>query len=853
MTLATTDSRFSYDGDGVTTAFSFPRKVIEAAHLDVYLYDEDDASMTLQTLNTHYTFSGTGLSNGIYASATITFVTAPGTDKKVIIYRDPTLTQEADFTGESNVLNALNRFADRVEMKLQRLADRLSRALTLPDGDYASSWANTYAKEDYASALQGFDASGNPMPSGGSSGDVAVSAAMTPVVQSATLEDAADNFDWSISGPMNVTARSLRERLGDMPFVDDFISGSDGGDDALMIQRTVDYYAGLATRGRIIYFRPRRYECESGLTLSGEGITFQGQGVTDMWFPSAWGRAPTELYFNHTNGDAIRCKRGATIKDLRVASGAARAVASAGTNYGIRFEADDTADAGERVNFPRLENVHVIEQPNHGVAVIGNTVGAYLDQVTVTDCGGHGITLDRGDQTGRTNKSRPGLATLINCRTNDNVGHGLCIGHPNNSTSLPIRVFILNTECYRNALSAGVRHTAHDGFIFAEDTQITGGAFAGYDASATNHINSGLWLGGRNNTIRHTRLVGTDIPLTVGVQSGLTTDGITIDNIHISGGTTRAVAVAFESGVGDVRATVAYTVGFTTFSSTEANITNGALHKLIGSGEVFRNGTREFRKKDDGATVGPVLDLIRESASPAANDRISAVRLIGNTSTGAEAVYAQVEGEIVSGTNGAEYGRAYLRTIQNGTLADRGYVGAGHVMGAPTGGDKGAGSYNGERVFEMGRGVWTVLAASAVAVSHTGDTNETTLATVTVPAGAMLANGMLRVRGLWTCTENANNKTIRVRFGGTGGTVVQTLVMTSIEQVQLDSIIHNVNNVAVQKFYGGTLSFSTSTASVGAAAINTANAADLVFRGLLATGTDTITLESYVVEVFSQA
>lgn len=141
MTLSTTDSRFVYDGDGTTTAFSFPRKVIEAAHIDVYVYDEDDDSMSLQTLNTHYTFAGSGLANGIYASATITFLSAPGSDKKVILYRDPTLTNEFDFTSETNVLNALNRYSDRVEMKLQRLQDQIGRTFRLSDGDYRTSFA----------------------------------------------------------------------------------------------------------------------------------------------------------------------------------------------------------------------------------------------------------------------------------------------------------------------------------------------------------------------------------------------------------------------------------------------------------------------------------------------------------------------------------------------------------------------------------------------------------------------------------------------------------------------------------------------------------------------------------------
>lgn len=138
MTLSTTDNIFEYDGDASTTAFAFPRKVISGSDLKVYLYDEDDDTYAPQTINTHWTFSGSGLSNGIYASGTVTFLSAPGADKVVVIFRDPALTQEQDFTTETNVKAALNRLADRIEMKLQRASARIDRTVRLGDGDTGS-------------------------------------------------------------------------------------------------------------------------------------------------------------------------------------------------------------------------------------------------------------------------------------------------------------------------------------------------------------------------------------------------------------------------------------------------------------------------------------------------------------------------------------------------------------------------------------------------------------------------------------------------------------------------------------------------------------------------------------------
>lgn len=145
---------------------------------------------------------------------------------------------------------------------------------------------------------------------------------------------------------------------------------------------------------------------------------------------------------------------------------------------------------------------------------------------------------------------------------------------------------------------------------------------------------------------------------------------------------------------------------------------------------------------------------------------------------------------------------------------------------------------------------WRVLAKSAVAVSHTGDTNETTLATITVPAGAMGPNGFITVRTQWSYTNSANTKTLRVKFGGT--TLIAPAPTTtaslrqSIEIFNRDSASSQMitpNSTNTASAYGAT------TTAVGTAAINTANAADIVLTAQLANSGETATLESYVVEL----
>jgi hypothetical protein len=146
---------------------------------------------------------------------------------------------------------------------------------------------------------------------------------------------------------------------------------------------------------------------------------------------------------------------------------------------------------------------------------------------------------------------------------------------------------------------------------------------------------------------------------------------------------------------------------------------------------------------------------------------------------------------------------------------------------------------------------WNLLGKSAVAVPHTGNTNETALATISVPAGAMGPNGALRVTAMFSMTNNANNKTPRLRLGGISGTGFYFVAHASIATIMLQRVIHNRNSEASQvSFPGSSLtSYGTSTSAPTTGTQNTAGALDLVLSGQLADGADTITLESYQVEV----
>lgn len=143
-----------------------------------------------------------------------------------------------------------------------------------------------------------------------------------------------------------------------------------------------------------------------------------------------------------------------------------------------------------------------------------------------------------------------------------------------------------------------------------------------------------------------------------------------------------------------------------------------------------------------------------------------------------------------------------------------------------------------------------LLVSSAVAVSHTGNTNETTLATVTIPAGIMGTNGGLLILSSWTTTNSANNKTPRIRLGGIGGTAFMAATYTSVATFSDSRRIRNRNSASSQvasTAAATAVPFGGTSSAIATGSVDTSVAQDLVLTGQLGLGTETITLESYEV------
>ena len=128
MTISTTASRISYNGNGATTEFSFPYRFLTNADLTVIKIASDGAETTL-VLNTDYTVTGADEDTG----GLVTLSIAPLSGQRLVIYRSVAITQEIDYiTGDPFPAETHERALDRLTMVAQQQQDAIDRSAKLP-------------------------------------------------------------------------------------------------------------------------------------------------------------------------------------------------------------------------------------------------------------------------------------------------------------------------------------------------------------------------------------------------------------------------------------------------------------------------------------------------------------------------------------------------------------------------------------------------------------------------------------------------------------------------------------------------------------------------------------------------
>lgn len=150
---------------------------------------------------------------------------------------------------------------------------------------------------------------------------------------------------------------------------------------------------------------------------------------------------------------------------------------------------------------------------------------------------------------------------------------------------------------------------------------------------------------------------------------------------------------------------------------------------------------------------------------------------------------------------------------------------------------------------------WAVLANITALAAVPAVTTEEVLAVVEIPAALLGVRGRIRATVCTSHNNDASNKTVRIRWNTTGdatGTVLQSLTATTTTFTQVTAELWNTGAYNAQRFRAGAVMGGAGAAAVGAAALDTYGAPTyLVVTGQKADASDTLTFESFYVEVFS--
>ena len=111
--------------------------------------------------------------------------------------------------------------------------------------------------------------------------------------------------------------------------------------------------------------------------------------------------------------------------------------------------------------------------------------------------------------------------------------------------------------------------------------------------------------------------------------------------------------------------------GGATVKVSVANLTAGRSFDALGM---------TLTSTDAGAAAAPLLELYRDSATPAASDTLGEIEFNGEDSAGNKQAYALFHGSILSPTSGAEQGQLHFETATGGALTEKMIIGTTNLV-----------------------------------------------------------------------------------------------------------------------------------------------------------------------------
>ena len=156
MTVSSSTSRVSYNGNGSTTVFAYTFKVFDQDDLTVIIRSANGPE-TVKTITTHYTVSGVGSAGG----GNVTMLTAPASGETIVILREQDLIQEFDLVPNDPFPAQLMEDAlDKLTFMVQQHSEELDRAIKASRTNTIGSTEFTISAANRANKIFAFDSAG---------------------------------------------------------------------------------------------------------------------------------------------------------------------------------------------------------------------------------------------------------------------------------------------------------------------------------------------------------------------------------------------------------------------------------------------------------------------------------------------------------------------------------------------------------------------------------------------------------------------------------------------------------------------------------------------------------------------
>lgn len=237
---------------------------------------------------------------------------------------------------------------------------------------------------------------------------------------------------------------------------------------------------------------------------------------------------------------------------------------------------------------------------------------------------------------------------------------------------------------------------------------------------------------------------------------------------------------------------------------------NGAVWQRVegGSDGNFANVT--LTSTDAGATASPLLELYRDSASPAASDTLGEIEFNGEDSAGNKQAYGLIHASILSPTSTAEQGQLHFETATSGALTEKMIIGTSNLV-----------------INEIG-GVFNVRIEGDTDANlfYTDATNSRVGVGTISPATKLDVNGSFNVAG--AATISPANAAVAISPTGTGTVAISPAGALTINPTAVSTI----NNVAI----GGTTPLAGKFTTLEATGVTTVQAGSAAAPALTTTG-----------------